>query len=196
MDFDWELLQKANEEKDRIEKNFRDRFFSKEDSYFHGIETQIDISSTEFTIKTNYNSYKFRRKKDGSFIFKKDKLEQYFYSIDASYTIETWKKGLEAAQKDFEEIIAIKDDILKWLENNSKTTFGNSIKKFYSSIFGKRVEPASIELKEELPKEKNEQINHENNIDDKENQENNIEDKEDNKEEKKKKKKKKDKDKN
>lgn len=152
MDFDWELLQKANEEKDRIQKAFKDRFFSKEGSYFHGIETDVDVSATETIIKTNYNSYKFRRKQDGTFIFKKDKLEQYFYSIDASYTIDTWKKGLEAAKKDFEEIMSIKDEIISYLENSSKATFGSSIKKFYDSIFGKKDEPASLELKEEQPK--------------------------------------------
>lgn len=150
MDFDWELLQRANEEKDRIEKAFKDRFFSKDGSYFKDIETSVEVSATEAIVTTNYNSYKFRRKQNGSFLLKKDKLEQYFYAIDASYTIDTWQKGLEAAQRDFEEIIAIKEDIESWLEDSSKVTLSSSIKRFYASLFGKKEEEQpSIELKEE-----------------------------------------------
>lgn len=155
MDFDWELLQRANEEKSRIEKSFKEKFFSKDAAYFKDMETDVEISATEAIVKTNYNNYKFRRKQDGSFVLKKDKLEQYFYAIDASYTIDTWQKGLEAAKRDFEEIIAIKEDIESWLEDSSRVTFSSSIKKFYASIFGKKEdEHPSIELKEDtLPKE-------------------------------------------
>ncbi len=153
MDFDWGLLQRANEEKDRIEKEFKKKFFQKKDSYFYDIQTDVEINATEVIIKTNYNSYKFRRKQDGSFILKKDKLEQYFYTIDASYTIDTWQKGLEAAREDFEQIIAIKDDICSYLEENSKFTFSDSVRRFYTSVFGKKEEAPSIELKDEEKKE-------------------------------------------
>lgn len=157
MDFDWELLQRANEEKNRIEKAFKDRFFSKDGSYFKDIETNVEISATEAIVVTNYNSYKFRRKQNGAFILKKDKLEQYFYAIDASYTIDTWQKGLEAAQRDFEEIIAIKEDIESWLEDSSKVTLSSSIKRFYTSLFGKKEEDQpSIELKKETIEEEKE----------------------------------------
>ncbi len=157
MEFDWTLLQKASEEKKRIEREFRRHFFEKKDSYFEDSDVEVEISATEVIITTNYNSYKLRRKQNGSFVMKKDKLEQYFYAIDASYTIDTWQKGLVAAREDFEEIIAIKDEMCSWLEENSKFTFADNVKRFYVSMFGKKEETPSIELKDEPAPKDNEE---------------------------------------
>lgn len=154
MDMDWELLQKAKEERVRIEKEIKDRFFgsSEKPNYFYTIKADVEVSSLDVIIKTMYNSYKFKRKKDGKFIFKKDKIDQYFYAIDASYTIDTWEKGLKAAKEDFEEILSISEDVIKFLEDSSKKTISSSMKNFYKSFFGKKEKQASIEYKEQEEK--------------------------------------------
>lgn len=162
MDLDWELLEKAKEEKARIEKEIKDEFFgsSEKPNYFYEIKADVEVTSLDVCIKTIYNSYKFKRKKSGKFVFKKDKLSQYFYAIDASYTIETWEKGIKAAKKDFQEVLAISEDLIKFLEDNSKKTLASSMKNFYNSFFGKKEKQASIEYKGE-PKENDETENKE-----------------------------------
>lgn len=158
MDLDWELLERAKEEKVRIEKEIKDEFFgsSEKPNYFYEIKADVEVTSLDVIVKTLYNSYRFKRKKSGKFVFKKDKLSQYFYAIDASYTLETWEKGLEAAKKDFEEVLAISDELIKFLEKNSKKTIASSMKNFYNSFFSKKEKQASIEYKEDLPKEEEE----------------------------------------
>lgn len=155
MDMDWELLEKAKEERVRIEKEFKEKFFgsSEKPNYFFETKAQVEVTSLDVVIKTIYNSYKFKRKKNGSFVFKKDKISQYLYAIDASYTVETWEKGLKAAKKDFEEVFAISEDVVKFLEENSKKTFTSSMKNFYNSFFGKKETQQTIEYKEEDKKE-------------------------------------------
>lgn len=156
MDLDWELLERGKEEKARIEKEIKDEFFgsAEKSNYFYEIKADVEVTSLDVTIKTIYNSYKFKRKKNGKFVFKKDKISQYFYAIDASYTIQTWEKGLKAAKKDFEEVLGISEELIKFLEQNSKKTLASSMKKFYNSFFGKKEEQASIEYKEEVKEEK------------------------------------------
>lgn len=160
MDFDWELLSKAKEETARIEKEFKQKFFddSEGKNYFKKNNAEVEILSNEVILKTKFNTYKFKRKHNGKFVFKKDKITQYLYAIEASYTIETWEMGIKGAKKDFKEVLAISEDVCKWLEDSTKKTFKSNMKKFYNSFFGIKEEQASIEYKEEeKPKEEQEE---------------------------------------
>lgn len=154
MEIDWDLYKRAEDEMRFLKEEFKKRFFSsnedEKENYFHEIEADATFTTSGLKIQTPYNTYIFNKKLDGTFIFKKDKIEQYVYDIDGKYSFENWKKLLSEAEEDFAQVLGISEDVLRWLDTNTKRTMTQSVSKLFSSIFGKKEQPASIEYKEEL----------------------------------------------
>lgn len=155
MEINWDLFKKAENEIQILNEEFKKEFFGSEEdkNYFYEVEADAFFSSSSLKIQTPYNIYSFNKKLDGAFVFKKDKIEQYVYDIDGKYSFENWKKLIEEAEEDFNEVLAISEDVLEWLDTNTKRSMTQNMskgyKKFFSSLFGKKEQPASIEYKEE-----------------------------------------------
>lgn len=151
MEINWELYKKAEDELNALAQEFKKEFFGSEENknYFYEVEADAEFTPTELWIKTPYNNYRFNKKLDDTFVFKKDKVEHYVYDIDGKYSFENWKKLIEEAEEDFNEVLGIKDDVIAWLDKNTKRTMKKNVSKLFGSWFGKKEKQASIEYKEE-----------------------------------------------
>lgn len=169
MEINWDLLKKAEDDIQLLNRAFKESFFGSEENknYFYEVEADAFFTSSTLKIQTPYNTYTFNKKLDGTFVFKKDKIEQYVYDISGKYSFENWKKLISEAEEDFAEVLAISEDVLAWLDKNTKRTMTQSMskgyKKLFNSWFGKKEQQASIEYKEEAKEEATKELVQEDN---------------------------------